>query len=315
MKIINQILICVFLPAVIACNPVPEIDDSTMLDGNQIFDLSLTHPEKYLISEYIPHPTEIQKNTPVIIAAHGYTATTFEWDEFREFADTKGTFYVSQVLLGGHGRTYSDFKASSWEDWQSSIKDEYIKLSNLGFKKIYLTGSSTGAPLIIQLISSDFFKNYTPPKGVFLIDPIVVSSNKTLTMVGLLGPVLGYTSVELSSGEAGKWYIYRPQETLKQLMSLINLVRIDLEKTITIPPDLKFKVYKSKIDATADPVSAVMIYNGINFDSQPDKTIDIQMINSSLHVFTRLRGREGVTSQDLINQQNTFEDMSYIMLH
>jgi carboxylesterase len=97
-KYISAILLITF----VACNPVPEIDDATMLDGDQIFDLSLTQPEKYLVSEYLPTPTEAQKDTPVIIAAHGYTATTFEWDELRDFADSARTFYVSQVLLGGH---------------------------------------------------------------------------------------------------------------------------------------------------------------------------------------------------------------------
>jgi carboxylesterase len=309
----RKIYFLVLFPIFFSCNPTPEIDDTTMLDGNQIFDLSLTQPEDYLVSEYITNPTEEQKNTPVLIAAHGYTATTFEWDEFREYADEKGTFFVSQVLLGGHGRTYADFKASSWEDWQSSIKEEYIKLSNKGFKNIYLAGSSTGAPLIIHLLSSGFFKDYTRPKGIFLIDPIVVSSNKTLTMVGLLGPILGYTSVDLSTGEVGKWYVYRPQETLKQLMKLIDMTRINLEKGILITPDIYVKVYKSKVDDTADPVSAVMIYKGIKFDSQPDKTIDVQMVNSSIHVFTRLKGREGVTDADTLNQQEAFDDMSRIM--
>lgn len=301
------------VPFFSACNPTPEIDNATMLDGDQIFDLSLTNPENYLVSEYIPNPTEQQKNTPVLIAAHGYTATTFEWDEFRDYADSTGGFYVSQVLLGGHGRSYVDFKASSWLDWQSSIREEYIKLSNLGFKKIYLAGSSTGAPLILHLLSSGFFQSYTKPKGIFLIDPIVVSSNKTLTLVGLLGPVLGYTSVNLSAGEAGKWYVYRPQETLKQLMELIDLTRKNLEKGILLTPDIYLKVYKSKIDDTADPVSAVMIYKGIKFDSQPDKTIEVQMVNSKIHVFTRLRGRDGVTVADIQRQKAAFDDMADIM--
>ncbi len=308
----NSIKIFLFLSVIsfwTACNPTPDIDNATMLDGDQIFDLSLTHPENYLVSKYIPTPTELQKNTPVIICAHGYSATTFEWDELRARANTEGTFYVSQVLLGGHGRTYVDFKAATWEDWQSSIKDEYIALSNLGFKKIFLAGSSTGAPLILQMLSSGFFSGYTAPKGIFLIDPIVVSGNKTLTLVGLLGPVLGYTSITLDSGEAGKWYIYRPQESLKQLMQLIDKTRRDLEKSILITPDVYVKVYKSKIDATADPVSAVMIYKGIKYDSQPDKHIDVKMVDSKLHVFTRLQGRDGVTAADVANQKMAFDEM------
>lgn len=307
MKKLQYNIYVLFLMVLVGCNPVPEIDNETMLDGDQIFDASITNPEKYLVSAYLPNPTDVEKSKPVIIAAHGYTATTFEWDELREYADSANTFLVSQVLLGGHGTTYSDFKASSWHDWQSSIVEEYIKLSNMGFRNIYMAGSSTGAPLIIQLFKSGFFNDYPKPKGVFLVDPIIVSSNKTLTLVGLLGPVLGYTTVTLDSGEQGKWYVYRPQETLKQLMELIDLTRVDLQKGITLPIGTYMKVYKSAVDETADPVSAVLIYKGVK--TATGKNIDVEMIDSRIHVFTRLKGRSGVLGSDIEKQAKTFKDI------
>jgi len=128
-------------------------------------------------------------------------------------------------------------------------------------------------------------------------------------MVGLLGPVLGYTTVELSTGEAGKWYIYRPQETLKQLMSLINITRLDLEKGITLPDNLYVKVYKSKTDDVADPISALLIYKGLKYDWSLYKNIDVELVDSKIHVFTRLSGREGVTDHDRTLQHNTFKEM------
>jgi len=307
---ITGLLISVFF---LSCSQTPDIND-TMLDSGK-FSYAVTDSiQKHLVSEYIPIPTELEKNTPVIIAAHGYTATTFEWDEFRSFAHLKGTFNVSQVLLGGHGTSYSDFKQTTWEGWQSSIKEEYTKLSKMGFTKIYLAGSSTGAPLIINLLTTDFFQKLTPPRGIFLVDPIVVSSNKTLTMVGLLGPLLGYTTVELSAAEEHRWYVYRPQETLKELMSLINLTRIDLQKGINLTDDLYVKVYKSSIDDVADPVSALLIYKGLKYDWLWYKNIDVEMVDSKLHVFTRLAGREGVTAADIALQQRVFAEMEQKML-
>ena len=291
-----------------SCSSIPDIDNATMLDGNLISDLSLAHPEKYLVSAYISNPSALQKDTPVIIAAHGYTATTFEWDELRTFANSKKTFYVSQVLLGGHGRTYEVFKNTSWEDWQSSIIEEYRKLDSLGFKKIYLAGSSTGAPLIINMIKTGFFSQFTKqPKGIFLIDPIVVSSNKTLTMVGLLGPMLGFLTTEFDSGEKGHWYVYRPQESLKQLMTLINTTRLDLQKGITLPTGTYMKVYKSRTDDVADPISALLIYKGIKTSN--GAFIDTEMMDSKLHVFTRLEGRPDVTTAERELQQKVFAEM------
>lgn len=305
MKKIIFSLICSGL-MLVSCNPTPEIEDN-MLDAGKVSYAIPDSLDKHLVSRNIPDPTPAQLDTPVIIAAHGYSATTFEWDELREFALSKGTFYVSQVLLGGHGRSYTDFKASGWEDWQASIAEEYKALSDKGYKNIYLAGSSTGAPLILQMLKSGFFDSYTKPKGIFLVDPIIVSSNKTLTMVGLLGPVLGYTTVELAEGEEGRWYVYRPQETLRELMKLINLTRIDLQRGISLPEGTYMKVYKSRVDATADPVSALLIYKGMR--TSEGNRIDVEMVESELHVFTRLRGRDGVTPADSQLQQAVFAGM------
>lgn len=295
-----------------SCGKTPDIDNATMLDGDQIYDPSLAHPEKYLVSEYISNPSALQKDTPVIIAAHGFSASTFEWDELRAFADSTKSFYVSQVLLGGHGRSYEDFKKATWKDWQISIMDEYTKLSESGFKKIYLAGSSTGAPLIINMVKTGFFETQTvQPKGIFLVDPIIVSANKTLTLVGLLGPVLGYTTSELPTGEQGHWYVYRPQESLKQLMALINLTRIDLQKGIQLPVGTTLKVFKSKTDDVADPVSALLIYKGMH--TADNENIEVELVDSKLHVFTRLAGREGVNSTDIENQTMTFHKMELKM--
>jgi carboxylesterase len=51
---------------------------------------------------------------PIILAIHGYSATTFEWDEFRDYS-VNANYRISQVLLGGHGRDYQTFKASNWQ--------------------------------------------------------------------------------------------------------------------------------------------------------------------------------------------------------
>ena len=312
MKKINYYYIPLLLAVLLAsCNKSPAIDNA-MLDSGMLSYAIPDSLHKHLVSEYIPSPTPVQKNTPVIIAAHGYTATTFEWDELRTYANKKGTFYVSQVLLGGHGTSYTDFKQATWEDWQSSIKDEYKKLSDLGYSKIYLAGSSTGAPLIINMIKNGYFNAYTLPKGIFLVDPIIVSSNKTLTMVGLLGPVLGYTTLTLATGEQGHWYVYRPQETLRQLMNLINTTRLDLEKGITLPAGTYMKVYKSQKDDVADPVSAFLIYKGMK--TSTGGKVDVELENSSFHVFTRLAGRDNVTPDEVALQQKVFAEMEAKMI-
>ncbi len=67
------------------------------------------------------------------------------------------------------------------------------------------------------------------------------------------------------------------------------------------------KVYKSKKDPSADPVSAVLIYEGVR--TAEGKQIDMQLIDSDLHVYTRLALRETVSAKDFSNQTSTFADM------
>ncbi|RUA29675.1 MAG: esterase, partial [Bacteroidetes bacterium] len=265
---------------------------------------------KYLVSVRYPNPTTAQINTPVLIAAHGYSATTFEWDDFRDYADSKGGVFVSQVLLGGHGRTYEDFKNATWKDWQSSIIDEYKALRAKGYNNINFVGSSTACPLIINLVKSNFFE----PKGlkhIFMIDPIIVPSDKMLTLVGVLGPMLGYIETNMTDEEQGHWYHFRPQETLKELMNLIDKTRRDLENTVFLPSGTQVKVYKSINDPTADAISAVMIYKGLR--NRDNSKIEVEMLESKLHVVTRLNGRENVSNHDREIQKHVFDDMYKIL--
>lgn len=294
-----------------ACSKSPDINNETMLDGDQIFDPSLYNPAKYLISVGISTPNTAQKNTPVIIAVHGYSSSTFEWDEFRTYCDAKANILISQVLLGGHGRTYEEFKKSTWEDWQEPIMTEYNALLAKGYTNINFAGSSTAGTLVLDLIKKGKI-GVNGMNHIFLVDPIVVPSDKLLTIIGLVGPMMGYLETPLPTAEEGHWYHFRPQETLKQLLNLTEKSRKDLQQGFNLPAGIRLKVYKSVKDPTADPVSAVLIYKGLK--NSNGSNIDIEMIDSELHVVTRLDGRDNITQHDRDNQKHIFDDMYSIIM-
>jgi len=288
------------------CDSTPDISDEH-LDGQIIFDASIAHPESYLQSLANPHPSVQDAAKPVFIAIHGYSASTFEWDEFREYSVNRDDYFISQVLLGGHGMTYDDFKKASWRTWQESIKDEYDRLLEAGYSNINFVGSSTGGALLIELLASGYFDNKATPRHIFLVDPIVIPSSKLISIIPIIGPVLGYTESDNTTEEDTYWYRFRPQETLQELLEVIVRVRKKLENGITLPPGTTMKVYKSIMDPTADPVSAVLIYKGLKTSS--GGSIDVAMVESDLHVFTRLSLRNGIDSADLENQLLTFKDI------
>jgi carboxylesterase len=278
-----------------------------MLDSDKVFDASLNNPSKYLVSARYPNPTPDDLKKHVIIAIHGYSATTFEWDEFREWSKDS-SYRVSEVLLGGHGRTYEAFKASKWEDWLESIVREYDKLDSLGYKKISLVGSSTGSALILKLVQSGHFKNHVAPKNIFLVDGIVIPSSKLQSIVGIVGPMLVYVDTKQNKAEDPYWYHFRPQETITELNKITTIVRKDLETGFTLPQGTYMKVFHSKHDPAANSLSAVMTYKGLT--QANGAKIDVQIMDSEIHVFTRLSLRPTVSALERANQQDAFRQMA-----
>ncbi|RZS97704.1 hypothetical protein [Cecembia calidifontis] len=131
-KISRFLVVLSFLLIHGSCDTTPEITDA-MLDGKLIFDPSLDRPEDFLLSLSKPNPTPAEASKPVFILMHGYSASTFEWEEFRTWSANTPDYFLSFVLLGGHGRTYEDFKRATWRDWQNSIRQEYERLVAAGY--------------------------------------------------------------------------------------------------------------------------------------------------------------------------------------
>jgi len=306
-QLIIKITACLLLGGLVfGCDATPPIEDY-MLDGAIIFDPSINDPAAFLVSAKYPSPSAADLEKHIIIAAHGYTASTFEWSEFQEWS-TDSTYRISQVLLGGHGTTYEDFKAASWEDWEESIKLEYETLAALGYEKISLVGSSAGATLLLEMIQSDYFDTRLAPKNIFFIDPIVVPSVKLQSIAGIVGPMLVYVENDQSQEYDQHWYHFRPFETINELNELMDIVRKGLEDGFSLPEDTYMKVFHSRHDPTANSLSTVLIYRGLT-DSKGDN-IDVQIMESSIHVFTRLKLEGGATPLNFANQEDAFSQMA-----
>ena len=291
--------ICILL--VHSCRK-PKITDD-LLDGPVIFDPSLFHPENYLVSAKYPNPTSEDLEKHIILTIHGFTASTFEWKEFSDWSINQ-PYRISNILLGGHGRDYFKFKASSWQDWGASIIEEYERLIELGYTKISLVGSSTGGSLILEMITSGYFDNKLHPKNIFLVDPIVIPSNKLQSLIDIVGPIIVYSEAEQLPGEKNFWYTFRPQETIKELNKVIIKIRKALETGQKLPSGTYFKVFHSLYDPEASTTSSVLIFKGLK--TSKGENINIELMDSDIHVFTRLMLRPNVTPLQKSNQENAF---------
>lgn len=285
---------------------MPPINENIDLDGKTINDSSLSFPQLFLVSARIPNPTTTDLEKPIYILVHGFSASTFEWSEFRDYAKTTNDFFTSQVLLGAHGRDYQDFKSANWSQWQQPILDEYNTLKSLGYKNIHFAASSTGCPLLIDALNNGKIIPQNKMNIVF-IDPIVIPTTKTLSLIPAIGPILDYVETPMEQGEDGFWYKYRPYQALNQLDEVTRTVRKQLEDGVTLPINVKLTVYKSTNDGTADPLSAVLIRKGMkHHDGTP---VNVVIKTSDLHVFTRIKARNTITESDKQTQLEVFNEM------
>jgi carboxylesterase len=260
-----------------------------------------------LVSRRVPVPSDSEKaGKSVIIAVHGYTASTFEWQEFKEYAEAPPGFagratQVSLVLLGGHGKNLDAFQSSSWQDWGQPIKMEYDTLVKQGYKNVSFACASTGCALLMQFLADGWLKDGPAPKWIFMVDPIVLPSDKLLSLVNIVGPVLGNSPNPGSDEENRHWYVNRPQETLKELYELTNRVKNHLETGFKLPRNTKVRVYQAKHDRNADPLGALYIYKGMR--KSDGSHIEVEMLDTRLHVVTRLKARETAPSDADIRLQ------------
>jgi carboxylesterase len=299
-------LLALVLAGLSACFPLTPVEcdaecEAGWLDGMQIRDTA------DLVSVRIPAPDSADLAMPVIIAAHGFTASTYEWEEFAIFAADSGVL-VSRVLLGGHGTDIEDFQSSTWREWGKPVLDEYLALARMGYTRISLAGSSTGGTLILNHMKERRFDTI-PPRQVFFIDPILSPGDKMLSVAGLFGGIVGNSPSSGTEEEKPHWYTNRPAEVLEQLYNLVNRVKNFLEDGFRAPAGTRVMVYKAKQDGAADPVGALLLYKGLRHSD--GSRIGVEMLDSRKHVFTRLQGRSpgSVTAADSALQLRVFREM------
>jgi hypothetical protein len=77
------------------CGDSPMEFDEWWMDSLSVFDPSL-HDPNYRLSTR-PGMTRADRSRPVVVAVHGFTASTFEWQEFRAYAEGNSPVLVSLV--------------------------------------------------------------------------------------------------------------------------------------------------------------------------------------------------------------------------
>ena len=228
------------------------------MDADTTEDLALKD-QSFLLSSRNPAPSEAQKKQPVCVLVHGFSASTFEFEVFKETILTRDpNVMFSTVLMGGHGRNYAAFKAARYEDWLAPILEEVTHLSVMGYENIVLFGVSAGATGILNLMfNGDLDDNNI--QQVLLMDPYIVPKESSIYMVPYLKYIIPNTRSNASRAlEFEHWYVNRPASALNELLRLVKTVRSQLagNDRAAYP---KITIYTAQDDPTADTSGADLI--------------------------------------------------------
>lgn len=278
------------------------------MDSPSTHDITFDRPE--LILSTLGTPTDTQKDQPVLLLCHGYSASTFSWLDFLDYLKESGytDFHTSLVLLGGHGRDVHAFAKSTWKDWKAPIEDEYKKLVALGYTNISIVGISTGGSLMVRLLDSDFFKTTRPPSALIFIDAYITPRDRTL----YLSPFFGflYHNIpwpdEATLEEEQNWYRNRPYQTIASLAKLVMKNKLALWTGISVPKDTNILIMQSQADPISHPNGALTLQKHLHMSQG---TPALFKVNSSKHAFVNLRATppKDITDTDRQSQRQGFE--------
>lgn len=268
----------------LGCTYVPP-EEGTM-DDPTTQDPALERPEDYVLSARYPNPTEEQKARPVVVTAHGFQASSYEWVEFRDWAEARGAL-VSLPVLGGHGRSTEAWVASTWAEWGQPILDEYQALAELGYTRISIFCSSTGCPLSLDHMAQGRFDDLPPLESFVMVAPFLAPQNELLYNAKVVGPVIGNLPSAQTDDEKRWFYHNRPWPVFNELLDTITAASGELEEGITLPAGTRAVILRADAETTVAPESADKILAGLHADEE----IELVEYPSEHHIFTRRNGR------------------------
>jgi carboxylesterase len=275
-----------------ACNAVDFEDD--WMDSTSTESPAVADPEGYLVSAR-GEPSDEEKDTPVLILAHDWSGAPSGFSEFADYAADRGAL-VSNVLLGGHGRSLDAWLETDADDWAAPIREEHARLSELGYRDINFALVGVSNALFVRLLEQGELEGLTAPKRVALLSPTIISSNKALYTSAVLGPVLNNVPAARSEEEKRMFYTNRPHEVLIELADALVEAEHALDRgDVALPEGTVARIWVAEGDKSIDFTGVDKLETGLVADEAIERTT----VDSEVHTFWRGLGRPRTDEGDL----------------
>ena len=209
-----------------------------------------------------------------VLLSHGFTgspASIVPWGQYL----AKQGYAVSVPLLPGHGTTWEQMCATTFDDYYTALERDFDQLA-ARTDVVVVGGLSMGACLALWLAA----KRPADVAGLLLVNPAVASTNKQLLAL----PVLKYLvkAVPAIGNDIKKPDVSEhayPKTPLKPLHTMVRAwrqIREDLPK-VTAP----ILLFRSAEDHVVDPSSARIILDNVSSRDATEK-----VLANSYHVAT-----------------------------
>ena len=209
-----------------------------------------------------------------VLLSHGFTgspASIVPWAQ----ALAEHGYAVSVPLLPGHGTSWQDMCATTYDDYATALEQAFEKLA-ARTDVVVVGGLSMGGCLALDLAE----KRPSEIAGLVLVNPIVRSADKKLLLLPLLKhlvkavPAIGDDIKK--PGVTEHAYAKTPLKPLHSLVRVWPRIRAGLPK-VTAP----LLLFRSAEDHVVDPTSAPIILGEVS-----SRDITERVLTNSYHVAT-----------------------------
>jgi len=214
-----------------------------------------------------PYMMGTQDNKVGIILFHGFTASPWE---VKELTESLSNITVYAPLVAGHGRTETDLKKTTWEEWYEEANKDF-NLMNEMYDCVYVGGMSTGGTIALMLAAEH------EVCGIVSIGTPIYFQDWKVKYAWIFKYIMPFTTKELSEEEKPYYYEKRPVASIAELYEMVKHLKKNIQNI-----DEPILILHSSKDQVIKPESAEFILNNVNSSNK-----QIILFNESPHVIIK----------------------------
>jgi carboxylesterase len=209
-----------------------------------------------------------------VLLIHGFTGSPASMRPWGACLAENG-FTVLVPRLPGHGTSWQDMNATTWQDWYAEASLAFDTL-RAACSEVFVAGLSMGGCLALRLAE----ERPAEVAGLLLVNPSIASTDKRLVLTPalkrLVGSVRGIRNDIKLPGVDEYGYDRTPLKAVDSLRALWRTTREDLPKVVA-----PLVVFRSVEDHVVEPLSAQIITSRVS-----SRDLTERMLDNSYHVAT-----------------------------